>query len=111
MQRVVWREYLRRAESLLTLGETTQVVAPGPWRGEPSLVVVTSSRLLLIRRKIEGSAHREATFPLRSLGVLHVDAWAPEEVRLRVSVGRDLEEFTVTAHAGQLEHTLRASGR
>lgn len=49
------------------------------------------------------------TYPLRGIGFLRVHASPPEGVRFRVSMGLDLEEFSVTGHGDLVEHALRAA--
>lgn len=109
IQRVVLRELLRRAESLLEPAETVQVLAPGWWRGRRTLVVVTTSRLLLVRRESKCATRDQVTYPLRRIGALRVHACPPEGVRFRVSMGLDLDEFSVTRHGDRLEHALRGA--
>ncbi|GEO94388.1 hypothetical protein [Kocuria turfanensis] len=107
IQRVSMREHLRRAEALLDPAETVHVVAPGWWRGQRTLVLVTTSRLLLVRRELKCSTRDHGTYPLRSIGALRVHACPPEGVRFRVGAGLDLEEFSVTRHGDLVEHALR----
>ncbi|MEB2528519.1 hypothetical protein [Kocuria rosea] len=109
IQRVVLREQLRRAEVLLDPAETVQVLAPGWWRCQRTLVVVTTSRLLLVRRELGCFTRDQVTYPLRGIGTLRVQACPPEGVRFRVSMGLDLEEFSVTRHGDLVEHALRGA--
>lgn len=101
------RQPLREAESLLVPAETVQVLAPGWWRAQRSLIVVTTSRVLLVRRQVQGSSPHQATYPVGRLEVLRVEVCSPEETRFRVRVGLDLEEFSVTRHGAQVERVLR----
>ena len=110
VQRVLLREHLRRTEVLLDPAETVQVLAPGWWRGRRTLVLVTTSRLLLVRRQLRCSTRHHMTCPLRSIGTLRVHACPPEGVRFRVGVGLGLEEFSVTRHGDLVDRELRRSG-
>lgn len=109
IQRVLLREQLRRAAMLLDPAETVQVLAPGWWRGQRTLVVVTTARLLLVRRESTCATRDQVTYPLRSIGALRVHACPPEGTRFRVSMGLDLEEFSVTRHGDLVERTLRGA--
>jgi hypothetical protein len=88
-----------------------QVLAPGWWRGHCSLVAVTTTRVVLVRRAQTCSTFHQASFPLRAIGHLTVHPAPPEGLRFRLTVGLDLEEFTVTGHWSEFERALRASLR
>ncbi|GAA1753707.1 hypothetical protein [Kocuria aegyptia] len=109
IQRVLLREHLRRAEVLLDPAETVQVVAPGWWRCRRTLVVVTTTRLLLVRRELKFSVLDQGIYPLHSIRALRVHTCPLEGMRFRVSVGLDLEEFSVARHGDLVEHALRRS--
>ncbi|GAA1760774.1 hypothetical protein [Kocuria aegyptia] len=106
VQRLLLREHLQRVEQLLDPSETVQVLTPGWWRGHRSLVVVTTSRLLLLRRQLKCSSADHAAYSFRRIGQLSVHAAPPEGARFRITVGLDLEEFSVTGRAAELERAL-----
>lgn len=108
-QRFLLREQLGRLESLLGPAETMQALAPAWWRGHRSLAVVTTSRLLLVRRELRCSSRNQASFPLRVISQLSVHAAPPHGARFRLAVGLDLEEFSTTGLATELEQSLRAA--
>lgn len=108
-QRLMLREQLSRVELLLGSSETVQVMAPGWWRGHRSLVVVTTSRLLLLRRQLKCSTVDHAAFTFRSIAHRSVHASPPEGARFRLSVGLDLQEFSVTSRVAEVERALCAS--
>lgn len=109
VQRVVLREHLRRVEPLMGPSETVRLVAPGWWRGHRSAVVVTTSRLLLVRRKLGVGSLTHAAFTLPSIAHLSVHVSPPEGARFRLGVGRDPEEFSVTRHGTEIGRALLAA--
>ena len=109
-QRLTLREPLHRVESLLDPAETVRLLVPGWWRGHRSVVVVTTSRLLLVRRHLRWSAADQAVFPLRGISHLSVHASPPEGARFRLAAGLDLEEFSVTEHVAEVRRALRGAG-
>jgi hypothetical protein len=111
VQRFVLREQLRRLEDFLDPLETVQVMAPGWWRGHRSLVAVTTARVVLVRRALTRSTFHPASFLLRAIEHLNVHPAPPEGLRFRLTVGLDLEEFTVTGHWTEFERALRAPRR
>lgn len=108
-QRLVLREPLRRTEPLMGPSETVQVLAPGWWRGRRSVVVVTTSRLLLVRRQLRWSSADHAAFAFPSIGHLSVHASPPDGARFRLAVGPSHEEFSVNGYVAEIERALRAS--
>lgn len=103
------REHLHRAEELLGSSETVQVLTPGWWRGHRSLIVVTTSRLLLLRRRRKCSWADHGAYSFRSIAHLSVHPSPPEGARFRITVGLDLEEFSVTGRVAELERALQRS--
>lgn len=106
-QRFVLREYLGRLESLLGPAETVRVLTPGRWRAQRCLVVVTTSRLLLLHRPSKCSSMHQLTFWLQRITHFGVHATPPEGTRFRLAVGLDLEEFSVAGGVEDLERHLR----
>ncbi|MFI7482375.1 hypothetical protein ACH9EU_08140 [Kocuria sp. M1R5S2] len=105
-QRLLLREHLRRTETLLDTAETVQAVAPGWWRGHRSVVVVTTCRLLLVRRELLRFSSDRATIALGTIEDLAVHASPPDGARFRISVGLGQEEFSVTHHVAAVERAL-----
>lgn len=101
------REHLRRVEALLGAPETVRAMAPAWWRGQRTLVVVTTSRLLLVRRQLNCSTRDHVTYPLHSIGTLRAHACPPEGMRFRVGLGLDLEEFSVIRRGDLVKRALR----
>lgn len=109
VQRLVLREHLNRVGPLLGASETVQVMASGWWRGYRCLIVVTASRLLLLRRQLKCSTANDAAISLRSIGGISVHATPEGGARFRLAVGLDREEFSVAGPAAEVERALRAS--
>jgi hypothetical protein len=105
-QRLLLREHLRRTEDLLDPAESVQAVAPGWWRGHRSVVVVTSSRLLLVRRELVRVSPDRAAIARGTIDELSVHASPPDGARFRVSVGLGHEEFSVTHHVAEVRRAL-----
>lgn len=105
-QRFLLREHLRRTETLLDAAETVRTVAPGWWRGHRSVVVVTTSRLLLVRRELTRTAPDRAAIALGAIEDFSVHASPPDGARFRVSVGLGHEEFSVTRHVDEVQRAL-----
>lgn len=109
VQRLVLRKHVSRLGPLLGASEAVQVMAAGWWRGRRCLVVVTASRLLLLRRHLKCSTANDAAISLRSIGRIN-DHTIPEGgARFRLAVGLDWEEFSVDGPAAKVERALRAS--
>jgi hypothetical protein len=109
VQRLVLREHLSRVGPLLSDSESVQVMAAGWWRGHRCLVVVTASRLLLLRRQLRCSTANDAAISLRSIEGISVHAIPEGGARFRLAVGLDREEFSVTGPAAKVEGALRDS--
>lgn len=109
VQRLFLWEPLSRVGPLLGASETVQVMAPGWWRGYRCLIVLTDSRLLLLRRQLKGSRTNDAAISLHSIGGVSVHASPDGGARFRLAVGLDREEFAATGPAAKLERALRAS--
>lgn len=107
VQRFLLREPLRRLDTLLAPAESLLVLAPGWWRGHRGVAVVTTSRLLLVRRAGAGSSRDHVARALGGLGKLHLHASPPDGARLRLPLGPEHEEFSVTMHGARLRHLLR----
>lgn len=94
---------------MLGPSETVQAMAPGWWRGHRSLIVVTTTRLLLLRRQLRCPSAGHAAFTLGRIGQLSVHATPEEGARFRLSLGLDMEEFSVTCRVAEIERALYAS--
>lgn len=108
-QRLLLRQQLKKVESMLDPSEATQILAPGQWRGQPIIAVVTTSRLLLVRAQQKQPSSHQAVFPRGSISQLNVHPCPPGGARFRLKLGLNLEEFTITQHGAEFERLLRAS--
>lgn len=107
MQRFLLREYLGQLEPLLEPAETVQVLTPGWWRAQRCLVVVTTSRLLLLRRRLKCSLANQVIFSLQRITYVSVHPTPPDGARFRLAVGLDVEEFSVAQGVEELRRSLR----
>ena len=108
-QRLLLRQQLKKVESMLDPSETTQILAPGQWRGQPIIAVLTTSRLLLARPEQKQPSTHQAVFARSSISQLSVHPCPPKGARFRLKLGLNLEEFTVTQHGAEFERLLRAN--
>ena len=105
--RCVFREYLGRLESLLGPAETVRVLTPGRWRAQRCLVVVTTSRLVLLHRPRKCFSMHQLTFWWQRITHFGVPATHPERGRFRLAAGLDPEEFSAARGVDALERNLR----
>lgn len=106
-QRVLLREHLHRVGALLGAAETVRLLAPARWRSHRAVAVLTDTRLLLVRRPPMCSPTDHASFPFHRITHLTVHPVPPQGARVRIMVGLDLEEFSITGSSPGFENALR----
>ncbi|KUG53867.1 hypothetical protein AVL61_15160 [Kocuria rosea subsp. polaris] len=105
-ERLLLRHSLRRADCLLHPSETVQFSARGWWRGDHCLVLVTASRVLLIRCSTKYPHRDHMAFDFDGLTHLSAHEAPPAGARLRIAAGSSWEEFSVLRHGCQMRQFL-----
>lgn len=110
LQQILSGRQLQQIEALLGSTEAVEAIGAGTWRGRRAMVVVTSSRLLLVRRPSAQRPPARCVVPLPRTSQVEVIPLFPAGARLQMLCGDRLEEFFVLCNESAVVDALHRTG-